>query len=95
MQERWTTAVRVECEHCHKFFEAPTTLRGALVNCEVCGRATQVPGSNDWAWRATVVLGVMIAIGAGLAVGVLSGPWFGLGLTLLLGALGFVLSRLL
>jgi hypothetical protein len=83
------------CPHCQRVAEIPRRFRGGLVNCTGCGRAIEVPGSNDPLWVGLCVLIVLAALFVAWVASAHHGPWFGLGAgTAVLGG-SWLLSRAL
>jgi hypothetical protein len=80
-----------DCEHCLHRFEVEPGLRGALVNCPDCGRATRAAGDGDPLWTGLKLLSALGVVALTVVVGLAQGLPAGL----LAGAAGAVLLWLL
>jgi hypothetical protein len=84
----------VTCQHCGHSFEPTADQVGAMVNCRVCGKVTEVGGLRDPIWWLLRAGAVVIAVAIGVLVGQRDA---GLGVASGLGILGLVwlISRVL
>ena len=57
-------SVEVSCG-CGAVFDANDRLAGGVTNCPSCGRAVDVPGLRDPAWRAIQALALVAVAGVG------------------------------
>jgi hypothetical protein len=86
--------VDVHCDCGHRF-EARDDQVGGIVNCPGCGKATDVPGLRDSAWRSLQVGAVLLWTGVTVAATASQGPVAGAVWAIVLGGLLWLLSRAL
>jgi hypothetical protein len=83
---------RVDCA-CGAVFDVPDELVGGWTNCARCGKAVEVAGLRDPAWRALQVgAAAVVLVGAG-ATCAAAGPLAGVLVGAALGLLAWLVSR--